>query len=54
MPGLDPEIVQHKLPLKSECLPIKQKMRRMKPEVSLKIKDEVEKLFNAGFLAVAE
>jgi len=53
MPGLDLDIVQHKLPLKPECPPIKQKLRRMKPEVSLKIKDEVEKQFNAGFLAVA-
>jgi len=43
MPGLDPNIVQHKLPLKPKCPPIKQKLRRMKPEVSLKIKDEVEK-----------
>ena len=34
MPGLDPDIVQHKLPLKPECPPIKQKLRRMKPEVS--------------------
>ena len=54
MPGLDPDIVQHKLPLKPECPPIKQKLRRMKPKVSLKIKDEVEKQFNAGFLAVAK
>ena len=43
MPGLDSEIVQHRLPLKPECYPIKQKLRRMKPEISLKIKEEVEK-----------
>jgi len=53
MLGLDPENVQHRLPLKLECHPIKQRLRRMKPEVSLKIK-EVEKQFNAGFLAVAQ
>ena len=53
MPGLDSDIVQHRLPLKLECPPIKQKLRRMKPEVSLKIK-EVEKQFNAGFLTVAK
>jgi len=46
--------VQHRLPLKPECPPIKQKLRRMKPEVSLKIKEEVEKQFNAGFLTVAK
>jgi len=33
MPGLDPDIVQHKLPLKPECPPIKQKLRRMKLEI---------------------
>ena len=54
MPGLDPSIVQHKLPLRPECLPVKQKLRRMKPEVSLKIKEEVEKQFSVGFLAVAK
>ncbi|XP_017428581.2 uncharacterized protein LOC108336620 [Vigna angularis] len=54
MPGLDTDIVQHKLPLKPECLPVKQKLRRMKPEMSLKIKEEVQKQFDAGFLAVAK
>jgi len=43
MPGLDSNIVQHRLPLKPECPLIKQKLRRMKSEVSLKIKEEVEK-----------
>jgi len=52
MPALDPDIVQHKLPLKPESPPIKQKLRRMRPEVSLKIKEEIEKQFNAGFLAI--
>jgi len=54
MPGLDSEIVQYRLPLKPECHPIKQRLRRMKPEVSLKIKEEVEKQFNAGFLVMAQ
>ncbi|XP_052728311.1 uncharacterized protein LOC108320289 [Vigna angularis] len=54
MPGLDTDIVQHKLPLKQECLPVKQKLRRMKPEMSLKIKEEVQKQFDAGFLTVAK
>jgi len=54
MPGLDTNIVQHKLPLKEECPPVKQKLRRMKPEMSLEIKEEVKKQFDAGFLAVAK
>ena len=33
-------IVQHRLPLNPECSPVKQKLRRMKPETSLKIKEE--------------
>ncbi|XP_027368345.1 uncharacterized protein LOC113874309 [Abrus precatorius] len=46
MSGLDVDIVEHKLPLKPECFPIKQKLRRMKPEMSLKIREEVKKQFD--------
>jgi len=53
MPGLSSGIVQHQLPLNPECPPVKQKLRWMKPETSLKIKEEVKKQFDAGFLAVA-
>ena len=34
IPGLSSDIVQHRLPLNSECSPVKQKLRRMKPETS--------------------
>jgi len=54
MASLDTDIVQHKLPLKPECPPVRQKLRRMKPEMSLKIKEEVQKQFDVGFLAVAK
>ena len=53
MPGLSSEIVQHKLPLNPECSPVKQKLRRMKPEMSLKIKEEVKKQFDVAFLVIA-
>ena len=53
MPGLDSDIVQHKLPLNPGSSPVKQKLQRMKPEMSLKIKEEVRKQFDAGFLVVA-
>ena len=33
--------------------PVKQKLRRMKPEMSLKIKEEVKRQFDVGLLAVA-
>ncbi|RDX73772.1 hypothetical protein CR513_46580, partial [Mucuna pruriens] len=39
MPGLDTTIMEH---------------RKMRPEVALKIKEEVEKQLNAGFLVVVE
>uniref|UniRef100_A0A2N9GGK2 Reverse transcriptase domain-containing protein n=1 Tax=Fagus sylvatica TaxID=28930 RepID=A0A2N9GGK2_FAGSY len=48
MPGLDTDIVVHKIPLKPECKPVKQALRRMKPEVILKIKEEVEKQLKAA------
>ena len=52
MPGLDIEIVMHKLPLKEEYAPVKQKLRRTRPDMSAKIKEEVQKQWDAGFLAV--
>lgn len=39
MPRLDTHIVIHKLPLKPECLPVKQKLRRTRPDMSHKIKE---------------
>ena len=54
MPGLDTDIVVHRLPLKPECPPVKQKPRRTRPDMALKIKEEVEKQLNAGFLSVSE
>ena len=43
MPGLDTDIVQHFLPLKPECVPVKQKLRRTHPNMAVKIKEEVQK-----------
>jgi hypothetical protein len=51
MPGLDTDIVVHKIPLKPKCKPVRQALRRMKLEVILKIKEEVEKQLKAGFLS---
>ena len=52
MPGLDTDIMAHRLPTKEDCPPVKQKVRRMHPEMSEKIKAEVMKQFDAGFLVV--
>ncbi|KAK8671022.1 hypothetical protein V6N13_037633 [Hibiscus sabdariffa] len=52
MPGLDQDIAVHRLPIKPKCRPVQQKLRRMRPEMLLKIRDEVKKQFDAGFLHV--
>ena len=54
MPGLDTDIVVHRLPLREEYAPIKQKLRRVKLEMLLKIKEEVKKQLDAGFFEVSK
>ena len=54
MPGLNTDIVVHRLPLREECMPVKQKLRRVKLKMLLKIKKEVKKQLDAGFLEVAK
>ena len=52
MPGLDADIVVHRLPTKEDCPLVKKKVRRMRLDMLEKIKAEVMKQFNTGFLAV--
>jgi len=54
MPGLDRNIVVHKIPLEEGCRPVKQKLRRAHPDVWIKVKTELEKQWNAGFLEVVK
>src|SRR3954469_20292434 len=54
IPGLDTSIVEHHLPLKPECPPVKQKLRRTHPEMAMKIKEEVQKQISDGFLVNSE
>ncbi|KAI5394633.1 hypothetical protein KIW84_061318 [Lathyrus oleraceus] len=54
MPSLDSEIVEHRLPLKPECPPVKQKLRRTHPNMVVRIKEEVQKQIDAGFLVTVE
>jgi len=42
MLGLDTKIVVHRIPVKPECPPMQQALRRMKSKIILKIKEEVE------------
>ena len=50
MPGIDTYILQHCIPTNPTIKLVKQKLRRMKLEWTLKIKEEVEKQYNVGFL----
>ena len=38
MSGLDTDIVVHRFPTREDCPPVKQKVRRMRPDMSEKIK----------------
>nr|XP_034909787.1 uncharacterized protein LOC118045297 [Populus alba] len=51
-PGLNTNIVVHKIPLEEGCKPVKQKLRRAHPDTWIKVKAELEKQWNAGFLEV--
>src|SRR5262249_868495 len=44
MPGLDPDLVEHHLPLKLGAKAVKQKLRRYHPRTALQIKQEIDKL----------
>ena len=50
MTGLSTSIVAHRLPTDPACPSVKQKLRKYKPEMSLKIKEEVSKQLDAGIL----
>ncbi|PKI70883.1 hypothetical protein CRG98_008774 [Punica granatum] len=53
MPGLDPSIIKHFLPLDTERFPPKrQHLRRQRADLLLRIKEEVIKQVDVGFLEV--
>ena len=52
MPWIDTDIVQHYIPTDPTMKLVKQKLRRMKLEWTLKIKEEVEKQYNARVFRV--
>ena len=54
MSGLDPSIVQHHLPILPHVRPVKQKLRRLHPRWSLRVKEEVQKQLSVGFLSVVK
>jgi len=52
MPGLDIDIVVHRVPLIEGCKPVNQKLRRTRPDILLKVKAEIKKQWDASFLEV--
>ncbi|XP_070012694.1 uncharacterized protein [Nicotiana sylvestris] len=54
MTGLSTSIVAHKLPTYPMCPPVKQKLIKFKPDMSLKIKEEVTKKIKTKVLRVVE
>ena len=52
MPELESLLVEHKLPLKLGAKTAKQKLRRLRPDLALKVKEEIDKLHKAKFIRV--
>lgn len=54
MPRLDINIMEHRLPLRLECSSVNQNLRRTRPDMSIKIQEEVKRQFDAWFLVVSK
>lgn len=50
MPGLDPQLVSHKLKIKVGYKPVKHAPRNSGPELEIQIKEEIQKLLDVGFI----
>jgi hypothetical protein len=50
MPGLDRSIVEHRLPIKPGLRPYAQPPRKFNPNILGEIKDEIQRLTEAGFI----
>ena len=50
MPGQDRSIVEHRLPLKKGFRSFQQRARQMKAKILEEVKNEVQKMLDAGFI----
>jgi hypothetical protein len=50
MPGLSRELVEHQLPIKAGFRPYKQGALNFKPEIVGRVKEEVDRLLQVGFI----
>jgi len=54
MPGLDTSIVVHRLPLIDGWKLIKEKLKRMRLDILIKVKEELKKQWDVGFLEMVK
>ena len=54
MLGLDRDIAEHHIPTYPEVRPVKQKLRRLRPEWAEKIREEIAKQIQTNFLEVVD
>ncbi|MCO5611957.1 hypothetical protein L7F22_066217 [Adiantum nelumboides] len=52
--GVDPEVCQHRIPLKPDAKPVRLQRYRMNPNYAKKVKEEIDKLLKAGFITEVE
>nr|AAX96846.1 retrotransposon protein, putative, Ty3-gypsy sub-class [Oryza sativa Japonica Group]ABA92760.1 retrotransposon protein, putative, Ty3-gypsy subclass [Oryza sativa Japonica Group] len=50
MPGVPREVIEHKLMVRPDAKPVKQKLRRFAPDRKQAIREELNKLLKAGFI----
>ena len=50
MPGIDREVIQHRLNVNPGCKPVQQRWRIFAPKHNKAVAKEVEKLLDAGFI----
>nr|CAE03595.1 OSJNBa0087O24.18 [Oryza sativa Japonica Group] len=50
MPGVLREVIEHKLMVRPDAKPVKQKLRRFAPDRKQAIREELDKLLKAGFI----
>jgi hypothetical protein len=53
LPGLHRKLVEHRLPIRTQFEPYQQALRRMAPDIILKVKEEIERLVGSVFIRPA-
>jgi hypothetical protein len=51
MPGLSRKLIEHQLPIKAGFIPYKQGAQNFKTEIIGRVKEQVDRLLQAGFIA---